>query len=412
MARAQKKGQRSPKEKVATPGRGLRESALLISGAITLYLWASLFTFSMSDPAWNYSASISEYQNSGGVIGAWFSDILFTILGVMAWMIPPVAGWLGWLLFVDRARLLRFEPHLLGIRVGGFLMTIFGGTGISFLHFHRFDGSLPAKTGGILGDWVGSLFAAIIGPFGSTLFLTALLLVGISIFTHLSWFTVMERIGGGVLEGLLRLRSLPDKWNEAQAGREAKEEREQEVEKERKKPRQRKKPKIEPKLGTIEISERALKETQGSLFDELTTSYGNYKGEEGAIKPPPLSLLNKPEPVEGGYSNEMLEMLSRQIELKLKEFGVEVEVVAVQPGPVITRFELMPAPGIKASKITNLSSDLARSLTLQSVRVVEVIHGKSTIGLEVPNELRETVFLAEILASQQYDQAKDRKSVV
>lgn len=402
--KAVKKSGNSAKAAAATsiPGRGLREGALLISGAITLYLWASLFTFSMNDNSWSYSAPGTQYQNSGGVIGAWFADILFTFLGILAWLIPPVIGWLGWLLFVDRGRLLRFDPHLLGIRVGGFLMTLFGGTGISFLHFHRFDGNLPAKTGGLLGDWIGTLFSAVIGPFGSTLFLAALFLVGISIFTHLSWFVVMEKIGALVLEGMLRLRVIPDKLNERRAGQEAKEAREQEVEKERTKTRQRKKPKIEPKMGKIEISERALKETQGSLFDELTTNYEV----NGDVTPPPLTLLNKAEQIEGGYSTEMLEILSRQVELKLKEFGVDVEVVAVQPGPVITRFELMPAPGLKASKITNLSSDLARSLTLQSVRVVEVIPGKATIGLEIPNEIRETVFLSEILASSVYDQSK------
>ncbi len=397
---------------MSTPaGRGLREGALLISAAVTLYLWASLFTFSMNDPAWNYSAPVEQYQNSGGVLGAWFSDILFTVLGIMAWMIPPVAGWLGWLLFVDRARLLRFDPQLLGVRVGGFLMAVIGGTGLSYLHFHRFDASLPAKTGGVLGDWIGSLFTSAIGPFGSTLFLLALFLVGVSVFTHISWFVVMERIGAAVLEGVLRLRSIPNKVHEKQAGQQAKEVREQEVEKERKKSRQRPKPKIEPKIGKIEISERALKETQGSLFEDLTTNYGSYSGEQGPIQPPPLSLLNKAEQVDGGYSHETLEVLSRQVELKLKEFGVEVEVVAVQPGPVITRFELMPAPGIKASKITNLSSDLARSLTLQSVRVVEVIPGKATIGLEIPNEIRETVFLSEILASHAYDQSKGALSL-
>ena len=412
MATASKKGQKAREKKQApvkvTPhvSRGLRESALLISIAITLYLMASLFTFSMNDPAWNYSAPVTQYNNSGGVIGAWFSDVLFTVLGIMAWMLPPIVGWLGWLLFVDRARLLRFDPHLLGIRVGGFLMIVLGGAGVSFLHFHRFDALLPAKTGGLLGDWIGSLFAAVIGPFGSTLFLSAMFLAGVSIFTHISWFVVMDRIGAVVLEGLLHLRSIPGKVKEWQSGRDAKEEREQVVEKERSKPRSRKKPKIEPKLGSIEISERALKETQGSLFDELTTNYGGTGTAHEEVLPPPLSLLTKAHHQEGGYSNEMLEVLSRQVELKLKDFGVEVEVVAVQPGPVITRFELMPAPGLKASKITGLSNDLARSLTLKSVRVIEVIPGKATIGLEIPNEVRETVFLSEILASQQYDQSK------
>lgn len=389
----------------ANLSRGLRESALLISLAITLYLMASLFTFNMNDSAWNFSAPASQYHNSGGVIGAWFSDILYTLLGILAWMIPPLAGWLGWLLFVDRARLLRYQPQLLAIRVGGFLMVLLGGSGVSYLHFHRFDTLLPAKTGGLLGDWIGSLLSGVIGPFGSTLFLSSMFLVGVSIFTHVSWFVVMDRIGALTLEGVLRLRSVPEKIKEWQAGRVAKEVREQVVEKERKKPRKQKKPKIEPKLGSIEISERALKETQGSLFDELTTHYSSDPtGVE--VTPPPLALLTKATRQEGGFSNEVLEVLSRQVELKLKDFGVEVEVVAVQPGPVITRFELMPAPGLKASKISGLSNDLARSLTLQSVRVVEVIPGKATIGLEIPNEVRETVYLAEILASKQYDQSR------
>ena len=148
MAKAQKKGAKTKSSSVASTvaGRGLREGAMLISGAVTIYLWASLFTFSKNDSAWNYRAPVTQFQNSGGVIGAWFSDILFTMLGILAWLIPPVIGWLGWLLFVDRGRLLRFDPHLLGIRAGGFLMTLFGGSGISYLHFHRFDHARPAKT--------------------------------------------------------------------------------------------------------------------------------------------------------------------------------------------------------------------------------------------------------------------------
>lgn len=381
--------------------RGLREGALFLSLAITLYLLVSLFTFSMNDPAWTYSAPVSQYNNAGGVVGAWFSDVLFTVLGVMAWIIPPIVGWLGWLLFVDRARLFRYQPQLLAIRIGGFLMTLFGGAGISNLHFHRFDASFPAQTGGIIGDLVGGGLGAIMGPFGSTVFLLAMFLAGVSIFTHLSWFALMDRVGAFVLEAVMVLRSIPGKIDDWNAAKTAKESRGKEVKRERKKSR-KKSPKIEPKLGSIEISERALKETQRTLFEELPASFVT----SGSSSPPPLSLLSRAEHQESGFSTEMLEVLSRQVELKLKDFGVEVEVVAVQPGPVITRFELMPAPGLKASKITGLSNDLARSLSLQSVRVVEVIPGKPTIGLEIPNEVRETVFLSEILSSQQYEHSK------
>ena len=403
MATSRKRGKKksTPAASTAHVSRGLREGALFLSLAITLYLLVSLFTFSMNDPAWTYSAPVSQYNNAGGVFGAWFSDVLFTVLGVMAWIIPPIVGWIGWLLFVDRARLLRYQPQILAIRIGGFLMTIFGGAGVSNLHFHRFDASFPAQTGGIVGDLIGGGFESVMGPFGSTAFLLAMFLAGVSIFTHLSWFALMDRVGGFVLETAMFLRAFPGKLDDWKAAKIAKESRGQEVKRERKKSR-KKKPKIEPKLGSIEISERALKETQGTLFEELPTSFVT----SGSSSPPPLSLLSKAEHQESGFSTEMLEVLSRQVELKLKDFGVDVEVVAVQPGPIITRFELMPAPGLKASKITGLSNDLARSLSLQSVRVVEVIPGKPTIGLEIPNEVRETVFLSEILSSQQYEHSK------
>ncbi len=407
LATTRKKSRKSqsranPAANTSHVSRGLREGALFISLAITLYLLVSLFTFSPNDPAWNYRAPVDHYINAGGVVGAWFADVLYTILGVMAWIIPPIVGWIGWLLFVDRARLLRYQPHLLAIRSGGFLMTIMGGCGISWLHFHRFDADFPAQTGGILGNWVGSGLSSIMGPFGSTVFLLAIFLAGVSIFTHLSWFALMDRMGGAVLEAVVLLRSIPGRIQDWKAARLARESRGEEVRKERKKARKQKRPKIEPKLGSVEISERALKETQGSLFEELPTTFAV----DGSSIPPPLSLLSRAIQQESGFSDETLQVISRQVELKLKDFGVEVEVVAVQPGPVITRFELMPAPGLKASKITGLSNDLARSLSLQRVRVVEVIPGKPTIGLEIPNEVRETVFLSEILASQQYDHSK------
>lgn len=117
---------------------------------------------------------------------------------------------------------------------------------------------------------------------------------------------------------------------------------------------------------------------------------------------PPLSLLDAPEPQRPGFSDSDLEALSRLLEEKLAEFRITVEVVAVHPGPVITRFEMQLAPGIKASRITGLSQDIARSMSLVSVRVVEVIAGKSTIGIEVPNDHREIVQLTEMLQSPQY----------
>jgi len=407
LAVAKKKVKREPKQDVVEEAsklhlkRGLRESGLYLAAAIALYLLVSLFTFSLNDNAWNYSAPGTPYSNAGGYLGAWISDVLYTLFGTMAWLVPPAVGWLGWLLFIDRGRLLRFQPHLLALRTVGFFMTMFAGAGLSHLHFHRFDSLLPVQSGGHLGGLIGGGFEVVLGTSGGTIFLSALFLAGISIFSHISWFKVMDLVGGLVLQALFYLRTLPGKIREKRSGQAASEGREVRVSKEREKTSKRKKVRIEPKVGSIEIGKRAIEESQPSLFDEIVIE----SGVGAKVGPPPLSLLSRAKHAEGGYSDETLEVLSRQVELKLKDFGVDVEVVAVQPGPVITRFELLPAPGLKASKITGLSNDLARSLTLQSVRVVEVIPGKPTIGLEIPNEVRETVFLSEIISSKAFDQS-------
>ena len=177
------------------------------------------------------------------------------------------------------------------------------------------------------------------------------------------------------------------------AGRRAKREREAVVKVETKKVTSRPRPKIEPTISGFEVGKRAIKEKQEVLFVSPPSP----------SELPPLALLDEPTPFKGGYSAEVLEAMSRQVELKLKDFGVEAQVVAVHPGPVITRFELQPAPGVKASRISNLAKDLARSLSTVSVRVVEVIPGKSVIGLEIPNQQREIVSLKEILSSREYE---------
>jgi len=150
---------------------------------------------------------------------------------------------------------------------------------------------------------------------------------------------------------------------------------------------------IEPSLGALELSDRAQKERQISLFDAPSGS------------PPPLSLLDEFGHQELGYSEDQLESMSRQVEAILADFGVQVTVVSVHPGPVITRFELEPAAGVKVSRISSLSKDLARILSVGSVRVVEIIPGKSVIGLEIPNQERETVFLREVLSSKAYEKS-------
>jgi S-DNA-T family DNA segregation ATPase FtsK/SpoIIIE len=367
--------------------RGVREGALIVFLAVAAYLVLSLATYSPNDPGWSHSGHFHQTVNRGGLAGAWIADLGLYLFGYLAYLFPVVIAYWGWLLFRGAGGT-PHPLHWLG-RTTGFLLTLGAGTALATLHF-RGPGVLPLDAGGILGNVIGESLVDIFSSLGATLFLLALFLTGITLFTTLSWVRLMDATGrctlwllGRVRQGLVALRE----QRRARAGRR---EREAHVAAER--VRKHRRPRIEPTFSKIEPSLRAEKERQVPLFDPPTTGT--------AI--PPLSLLDSPRPVQRSLSAEALEALSRQVEHKLSDFGIEVEVVAVHPGPVITRFELQPAPGVKVSRISNLAKDLARSLSTVSVRIVEVIPGKSVIGLEIPNEERELVCLGELLKSAEY----------
>jgi S-DNA-T family DNA segregation ATPase FtsK/SpoIIIE len=227
---------------------------------------------------------------------------------------------------------------------------------------------------------------------GASTLLFFLWIASVSVFLGISWFGVMDRIGKWCLIGWETGRAKFGELRDKAEGRRKQAARQGTVEAEKKRTAGRGPPRIEPVMTTLEKSARAERERQVPLFEPP---------EAGEL--PPLSLLDDPPVQKGGYSEESLEAMSRLVELKLLDFGIEVEVVSVSPGPIITRFELDPAPGVKVSQISNLAKDLARSLSVESVRVVEVIPGKSFIGLEIPNENRELVTLGEILKSKAYD---------
>jgi len=381
--------------------RGLRESALFVFGAIALYLTASLITYSASDPGWSHSESSNIIANVGGVAGVWFSDFFLYLFGYLAYLFPIMVAYSGWLFYAARNESGRsFDLHTSAIRALGFILTISAGTGLAALHFGTAT-DLPLNSGGILGDVVGNNLVHFFSYLGTTLFLIALFLTGVSLFTSLSWIKLMEVVGRLTL-GLFS--SLALKWYDIRdnlVGKRAKVEREEVVMKTIKKTAKRKVPRIEPVVDAIEISDRVIQEKQIQLFEPA----------EGDESLPSLSLLDPPEVSRNQVSKTALEAISRQVELKLLDYSIEVRVVAVHPGPVVTRFELEPAPGIKASRITGLSKDLARSLSAISVRVVEVIPGKNTVGLEIPNESREIVHLSEVISSRQFDRARSPLTV-
>jgi S-DNA-T family DNA segregation ATPase FtsK/SpoIIIE len=358
----------------------------------------ALVTYSPGDPGFSHTGDGSPVRNQIGTVGAWFADVSFSLFGGPAYLFPVLMGVAGWILFSARSEPGPIDRRLLGMRLGGFGITLLASCGLGTLHFAA--PTLPQSAGGAFGELVGQGLAVALGSLGATLLLLAVWLAAVSLFTGISWLAVMDHTGRLVLAGFDAAQVLPGRIREWVAARRASgpgeeaEELAEVVQKERRRVEKKSKPRIEPAVAPPEPSTRAEKERQVPLFAPAAVP--------GEL--PPLALLDDPVEQAPGYSKESLEAMSRLVELKLRDFGVEVEVVAVQPGPVVTRFELAPAPGVKVSQISNLAKDLARSLSAISVRVVEVIPGKPTVGLEIPNENRETVTLGEILRSKAYEE--------
>jgi len=381
-------------------GRGLREGALYLFGAVGLYLLLALASYEPVDPGWSHSGSFGAVENVGGVAGAWFADVFLYLFGYMAYLFPFMVFYTGWLLFRGRPEKSENQRSGRGLQITlrgvGFLMTMATGAGLAYLHFSPAAVPMPLNAGGILGDVVGQGLMDIFNFLGATLFLLALFLTGITLFTGLSWLWLMDATGERTLRLLGWVRGQIDNLRDRWVARNARRQREKTVQTVKKKEENRKPPKIEPVISKPpKPSEREQKEMQVPLFETAA--------KEGGL--PPLSLLTKPQAEGKTISKEALEAVSRLVEMKLQDFGIEAEVVEVHPGPVITRFELQPAPGVKVNQISNLSKDLARALSAVSVRVVEVIPGKTTIGLEIPNENREIVHLSECIRSPEYEKS-------
>jgi S-DNA-T family DNA segregation ATPase FtsK/SpoIIIE len=380
----------SKHDATSSVARGLRESALWVFGALALILLVALVTYDRADPAFSSTGQPGPVTNLIGPFGAWLSDLFFVLFGAPAFLFPAMLGFAGWTLFQERRSAEPIDRRASTLRGVGFVLALASSCGLATLHFD--GGSLPYSAGGQIGTLVGDGLAGWLSPLGATLLLLAVWLGSVSLFTGISWLDVMDRIGRGLLDGIAWAKERVATARDVKAGREVKQARQEIVREEQKKAAERKPPKIEAVAPRVEKSERVEKEKQVSMFER-----------PGATELPELSLLDDAPQRQGGYSPEALEAMSRLVELKLRDFGVEAEVVEVHPGPVITRFELRPAPGVKVAQISHLAKDLARALSAVSVRVVEIIPGKSTMGLEIPNEAREIVTLGEIIKSKAYD---------
>ena len=370
--------------------RALREGALYVFGALALILWYALFTYDPADPSWSQATTDTTVNNGIGLFGAQIAGLLFSFFGRPAYLFTVMIFYLGWMLYREQKTQIELTGLDFGLRFSGFLATLVTSCALSSLHFA--PAGFPNSAGGIIGASVGGLLVDVMKLLGASTLLFCLWVAAISLFLGISWIAVMDRIGQWTLSGYEKAKIKISELRDRAEGRRQAAARQDTVKVQKELTAKRTKPRIEPVLPALETSIRAEKERQVPLFDPP---------EAGEL--PPLSILDDPPEQQHGYSDESLEAMSRLVELKLKDFSIDVEVRSVSPGPVITRFELDPAPGVKVSQIANLSKDLARSLSVVSVRIVEVIPGKSFVGLEIPNERRQLVTLGEILKSRAYD---------
>lgn len=378
----------------------LRESAFLVLLAVSVFLLGSLISYNVEDPGWTHSGTGPVVSNITGVVGAWIADFMLSIIGLMAFAFPFMLLSSAWK-FLTEARTAQSDTaaHQI-IRWTSFFVFLTAGSALLDMHYYQTWLTIPGSPGGIVGLELSNFLRQLFAFQGTTLILLIAFLVGITLSTGLSWLGLMDKIGRYSMQAFIGLRNYIDDSRERKASDAAKKKRGDTFEKQSKKFLAKPKARIEPIIREIKTSERLDKERQVPLFDDA----------DGSL--PMLSLLDEATEHVEGYSAAALEALSRLVELKLEDFGVEVDVVAVHPGPVITRFEIQPAPGIKASRISGLAQDLARSMSTNSVRVVEVIPGKSVIGLEIPNESREIVRLSEILSSQAYEKSHSPLTLV
>jgi S-DNA-T family DNA segregation ATPase FtsK/SpoIIIE len=369
----------------------LRESALWVFGALAFVLWLALFSYDPGDPGFSQASGSGEINNAVGRVGALIADLLFNLFGRPAYLFAVMVFYFGWMIFREQQTRQELTKFDYAFRIGGFLATLVTSCALASLHFS--DVGFRESAGGIVGQVVGDGLEFVMKLLGASVLLFFVWVASVSVFLGLSWLMIMDRIGHWCLIGWEQAKAKFGELRDRAEGRRQQAARQNVFEAERKRTAGRAPPRIEPVVAPLEPSERAERERQVPLFDPPS-----------AGELPPLSLLDDPPEQTKGYSDESLEAMSRLVELKLKDFGIDVEVVKVSPGPIITRFELDPAPGVKVSQISNLAKDLARSLSVVSVRVVEVIPGKSFVGLEIPNELRELVTLGEILKSRAYDE--------
>jgi len=444
----------------------LLEAGLLVMCLTAMYLMLALFSFNPADPGWSQTGYETPIRNLGGPVGAYLSDVLLNVFGWIGYSLPFVIAAIGWMLFRKYHQLMQLDYLTLGLKVIGIFMLFIGVTAIASMNF---DDLYYFSAGGILGDMLSASLLPYLSFVGTTLLFLMFILSGFVLLTGVSLFTIVDGTGHYAIKACLLLITLPalikekygvspehktstigtkeevshSEHNEPIVNEYYVDSREEEIEEPVKlEPTLEKVTTKEPQIFAesendvsfeeeqvepfvaiddligeplaINVQEHVSEQELEAAFEDVepitvqdtqTTSATIETSEPDFETMPSIDLLDRPDKAENPIDQEQLEQVSRLVEAKLAEFGVKADVVGVFPGPVITRFELDLAPGVKVSKISNLSKDLARSLSAKSVRVVEVIPGKSVIGLELPNKHREIVYLRDVLNTPEFDKS-------
>jgi len=397
--------------------KGLRESAFMVHVVVSLFLLVALLSFNQADPGWSHGGTPPYISNAAGSLGAWLADFSLSLFGVTAYLFPFLISGYAYSIFkLNRAGTLR-DSLPFYLRWLGFAIAVTAGAGLSDIYVPRVPLSLPETSGGILGQEAANLLAAEFGNTLTSIILSIAFLAGVSLHTSLSWLAVVDGVGKLVLAAIESCLSLIQHTPDTSRNPSAPPSREQPADRADRADRQERvaivraaepqpgkkttaaKPQTQAPESSPPVELRPVRRAFTGKAQEGTVTFVN----EGQL--PPIDLLNDTAPRVRSYSQAALEQMSELVEAILGDFGVQVRVIEVHPGPVITRFEIQPAAGVKASRITGLAKDMARALSVTSVRVVEIIPGKSVVGLEIPNEEREMVLLHSIISSDVYQDA-------
>ncbi len=401
----------------------VREGTLIALLAIAGYFLMALLSYSAQDPSWSATGDHSSVRNTAGMSGAWFSDVLFSLLGYTAYLIPFALMHRAWLIFRDRYDAFRFNALTVALKLAGLLLVLMGFTCLLSLSTITDQTNLPFGSGGYIGSMIKDGLLQVLHPAGTVLLMLSITLFGLTLFAEISWLSLMDRVGASTVVLLDRFVTWFIDWNDRRRELARQKRRDKEAARLKAPVAVIEKPPVvqsKPAVVDEEISVGAMiTQIKQSAESLLPVTKAKPVAKKKAPKPvkrprnsaeplevPDFDLLD--EPTVGrqiGFTSDQLSQLSSLLETKLADFGIKAEVKSVLPGPVVTRFEIQPAAGVKVSRISNLVKDLARSLAVISVRVVEVIPGKSVVGIEIPNENRAMVMLGEVLTSSVYTEA-------